>query len=165
MEQDNTNNSLAHVVEHVPLSPEKPIVAPGWQVGRVQEVDERGQMQVLVHGQIVQAWSSAWLGACVLPGQLVLLAMPQGHAALVVGVYPDEVEPGVQAAMRYDAGSDTLVLKASHVRVEGAQSLMLSSGASQLQMDAQGHLQATAQSILQSATGSYRLEGATVDIN
>ncbi len=165
MEQDHTNKSWVQMGEHVPRSAESPSLLPGWQVARVQEVDERGQMQVLVHGQTVQAWSSAWLGASVLPGQLVLLAMPQGHAALVVGVYPDQAEPGVQAAMRYDAGSDTLVLKASHVRVEGAQSLTLSSGASQLQMDAQGHLQATAQSILQSATGSYRLEGATVDIN
>lgn len=165
MDQDRTNETLlatitpeAQSVPHMPL-------ASGWQVGKVQQVDERGAMQVLVQGQSILAWPSGWLNAGVLPGQLVLLALPPGHAALVVGVYPDEANPESHTAVRYEASTDTLVLKATNVRIEGAQNLTLSTGASQLQLDAQGHFEATAQSILQSASGSYRLEGATVDIN
>lgn len=165
MEQDRTNETLLQAITSTPPCDEQLPLGAGWQVGKVQQVDERGLMQVLLKGQLVQALPSGWLNASVVPGQRVLLALPQGHAALVVGVYPDESNPENHPTVRYEASSDTLVLKAANVRIEGAQNLTLSTGASQFQMDAQGHLQATAQSILQSASGPYRLEGATVDIN
>lgn len=136
-----------------------------WQVGVVKEIDLQGQLQVLVNGQQVVAWVSVWAAIPVQVGQRVLLAVPHGHAALVLGVYPNEGGQVTGRGIRYEAQTDSVIIEASRVRIQADQSLELQSGQSQLGMDAQGQLQVTAQSILQSAVGSYRLEGATVDIN
>jgi hypothetical protein len=140
-------------------------ISESWQVGVVQEVDAQGQLKVQVNGQQIAAWVSVWAAMPVQVGQRVLLAVPQGHAALVMGVYPGEGTQAPTRGIRYEAQTDSVIIEASRVHIQAEQSLVLHSGQSQLAMDAHGHLEATAQSILQSAVGSYRLEGATVDIN
>jgi hypothetical protein len=140
-------------------------MSESWQVGVVQEVDAQGQLKVQLNGQQIAAWVSVWVAMPVQAGQRVLLAVPQGHAALVLGVYPGEGMQAPTRGIRYEAQTDSVIIEASRVRIQADQSLELQSGQSQLEMDAQGQLQVTAQSILQSAVGSYRLEGATVDIN
>lgn len=105
------------------------------------------------------------------PGQQVLVARAESLPALIIAAYPsdagdtDENTPESGALLHYDEQSGTLSIKAAQLKLGSIGAIELRCGEAVLRLDAHGELFASAETITQAATGPYRIEGATVDIN
>ena len=150
-------------------------VPPSSEVVTITAWPQAERAQVQRGDQILDAQLAPHITQ-VVPGQRVLLVRPEGFAPLIIAAYPlsqpehadtstDANAPLPASPFDFDPRTGTLTIRATQLKLEALGVVELHCGDAILRLNAQGELFSHAQSIVQSAIGSHRIEGGSIDMN